>query len=194
MTSPDDNLVQSTNVSNSTSIDVKNNNQPNNYNRHVNSNNNNIHPPSLGTEIRLLMTSRDAGAVIGEKNQFPLKIFHNSSFNRKRWFIDSKASCWLSSNSNTSTRLSVTGTFISYSWRSKPKFRRSQKNNSSFNRQFSSLIVQSTKKHCWWKFSSYRKRSTIRCSIGNSTSCSSNLLWSYHRQRWSTCQRIKTKI
>jgi hypothetical protein len=37
----------------------------NNNNRRMNSNSNNPYSPASGIEIRLLMTSRDAGAVIG---------------------------------------------------------------------------------------------------------------------------------
>lgn len=53
MTSSDDDYVQASNNNN-------------NNNRRMNSNSNNPYSPSSsGIEIRLLMTSRDAGAVIG---------------------------------------------------------------------------------------------------------------------------------
>jgi len=59
MTSPDDDYGQSSNNNNLS-------NQHNNYNRRMNSNSSNPYSPSIGIEIRILMTSRDAGAVIGK--------------------------------------------------------------------------------------------------------------------------------
>jgi hypothetical protein len=50
MTSSDDEYVQTSNTNN---------------NRRMNSNSNDPYSPASGIEIRLLMTSRDAGAVIG---------------------------------------------------------------------------------------------------------------------------------
>ena len=41
------------------------NNNNNNSNRRLNSNSNNPYSSASGIEVRLLMTSRDAGAVIG---------------------------------------------------------------------------------------------------------------------------------
>jgi hypothetical protein len=66
MTSPDDDYGQaSNNNNNNNSISVASGNQHSNYNRRMNSNSSNPYSPSNGIEIRILMTSRDAGAVIG---------------------------------------------------------------------------------------------------------------------------------
>jgi len=66
MTSPDDDYGQASNNNNNNSISVASGNQHNNYNRRMNSNSSNPYSPSIGIEIRILMTSRDAGAVIGK--------------------------------------------------------------------------------------------------------------------------------
>jgi hypothetical protein len=58
MTSSDDDYGQPSNNDDTS-------NQHNNYNRRMNSNSNNPYSAASGIEIRLLMTSRDAGAVIG---------------------------------------------------------------------------------------------------------------------------------
>ena len=65
MTSPDDDFGQPSNNNNNNSISVTSVNQQNNYNRRINSNSNNPYTTTNGIEIRILMTSRDAGAVIG---------------------------------------------------------------------------------------------------------------------------------
>jgi hypothetical protein len=65
MTSPDDDYGQASNNNNANSISVASGNQHNNYNRRMNSNSSNPYSSSTGIEIRILMTSRDAGAVIG---------------------------------------------------------------------------------------------------------------------------------
>lgn len=57
MTSSDDDYGQASN---------NNNNNNSSNNRRMNSNSNNPYSSASGIEIRLLMTSRDAGAVIGE--------------------------------------------------------------------------------------------------------------------------------
>ncbi|CAF1250713.1 unnamed protein product [Adineta ricciae] len=66
MTSPDDDFGQPSNNNNNNSISVASVNQQNNYNRRINSNSNNPYTTTNGIEIRILMTSRDAGAVIGK--------------------------------------------------------------------------------------------------------------------------------
>ncbi|CAF1234705.1 unnamed protein product [Rotaria sordida] len=63
MTSSDDDYGQpSNNNNNNNNIS----NQHNNYNRRMNNNSNNPYSSTSSIEIRLLMTSRDAGAVIGK--------------------------------------------------------------------------------------------------------------------------------
>ncbi len=62
MTSADDDYGQ---ASNNNSLNAASGNQHNNYNRRINSNSSNPYSPSVGIDIRILMTSRDAGAVIG---------------------------------------------------------------------------------------------------------------------------------
>jgi hypothetical protein len=71
MTSPDDDYGQPSN-NNNNSISAPAGNQHNYSNRRINSNSSNPYSSSTGIEIRLLMTSRDAGAVIG---LFDLLIF-----------------------------------------------------------------------------------------------------------------------
>ncbi|UJR31424.1 hypothetical protein I4U23_018917 [Adineta vaga] len=66
MTSPDDDYGQASNNNNNNSISVSSGNQQSNYNRRMNSNSSNPYSSSAGIEIRILMTSRDAGAVIGK--------------------------------------------------------------------------------------------------------------------------------
>ncbi|CAF3593007.1 unnamed protein product [Rotaria socialis] len=65
MTSSDDEYGQPSNNNNNNN---NNNltNQQSNYNRRMNSNSNNPYSSGSGIEVRLLMTSRDAGAVIGK--------------------------------------------------------------------------------------------------------------------------------
>ena len=63
MTSTDDDYGQASNNANNNSINLT---SGNNYNRRMNSNSSNPYSPT-GIEIRILMTSRDAGAVIGMK-------------------------------------------------------------------------------------------------------------------------------
>ena len=65
MTSPDDDYGQTSNNTNTNAISVTSTDPHNNYNRRINSNSSNPYPTSPGMELRLLMTSRDAGAVIG---------------------------------------------------------------------------------------------------------------------------------
>jgi hypothetical protein len=64
MTSTDDDYGQASNNADNNSISIPTGNQHNNYNRRMNSNSSNPYS-SNGIEIRILMTSRDAGAVIG---------------------------------------------------------------------------------------------------------------------------------
>lgn len=74
MTSADDNFGQtSTNSPNTHTISVSNANQPNNQYHRRHPNNNSTHPYAnpAGMELRLLMTFRDAGAVIGVYFVFP---------------------------------------------------------------------------------------------------------------------------
>ncbi|CAF1379249.1 unnamed protein product [Adineta steineri] len=67
MTSSDDDYGQaSSNNNNNNSISVTSGTQNNNYTRRMNSNSSNPYSSSTGIEIRILMTSRDAGAVIGK--------------------------------------------------------------------------------------------------------------------------------
>ncbi|CAF1608513.1 unnamed protein product [Rotaria sp. Silwood1] len=66
MTSPDDDYGQVSNNNNHNSISITSGNQNNNNNRRMNSNSSNPYSSSTGIEIRILMTSRDAGAVIGK--------------------------------------------------------------------------------------------------------------------------------
>lgn len=66
MTSADDDYGQPSNNNTNNSISVASGNQHTNYNRRMNSNSSNPYSPSAGIEIRILMTSRDAGAVIGK--------------------------------------------------------------------------------------------------------------------------------
>lgn len=79
MTSSDDEYGQASNNNNLT-------NQHNNYNRRMNNNSNNPYSSGSGIEIRLLMTSRDAGAVIGlyqnflliKEKQYYFRVFFSS--------------------------------------------------------------------------------------------------------------------
>lgn len=66
MTSPDDDYAQASNNNNHNSINITGGNQHNNYNRQMNNSGTNPYSTSIGVEIRVLMTSRDAGAVIGK--------------------------------------------------------------------------------------------------------------------------------
>ncbi|CAF1254370.1 unnamed protein product [Rotaria magnacalcarata] len=66
MTSSDDDYGQASNNNNHNSVSITSGNQHNNTNRRMNSNNTNPYSSSTGIEIRALMTSRDAGAVIGK--------------------------------------------------------------------------------------------------------------------------------
>jgi predicted RNA-binding protein YlqC (UPF0109 family) len=66
MTSADDDYGQASNNNNNNSLSAASGNQHNNYNRRINSNSSNPYSPSVGIDIRILMTSRDAGAVIGK--------------------------------------------------------------------------------------------------------------------------------
>lgn len=65
MTSPDDDYGQTSDNTNTNTISVAGTGQHSDYNRRINSNSSNPYPTSPGMELRLLMTSRDAGAVIG---------------------------------------------------------------------------------------------------------------------------------
>lgn len=67
MTSPDDDYGQPSNNNNQNSININSGNQHNNYTRRISSNSTNPYSSSPGIEIRILMTSRDAGAVIGKE-------------------------------------------------------------------------------------------------------------------------------
>ncbi|CAF3710943.1 unnamed protein product [Rotaria sp. Silwood1] len=72
MTSSDDDYGQASNNNNNTIS-----NQHNNYNRRMNSNSNNPYTSTSSIEIRLLMTSRDAGAVIGGLSIQKLRADHS---------------------------------------------------------------------------------------------------------------------
>lgn len=68
MTSTDGDYGQTSNNTTNNSTNMTSGNQHNNnnnYNRRINSNSTNPCSSSTGIEIRILMTSRDAGAVIG---------------------------------------------------------------------------------------------------------------------------------
>jgi hypothetical protein len=81
MTSSDDEYGQSSN---------------NHNNRRMNSNSNNLYSSTSGIEIRLLMTSRDAGAVIGLYLRIFVFFFDGKIsvfFFRLKWFINTKTSC-----------------------------------------------------------------------------------------------------
>lgn len=66
MTSTDGDYGQtSTNTNNNSMNPTSGNQHNNNYSRRLNSNSTNPYASSTGIEIRILMTSRDAGAVIG---------------------------------------------------------------------------------------------------------------------------------
>ena len=77
MTSLDDDFGQASNTNNSNPIILANNNNPsNNYNRRINSNSSISNETPAGIELHLLMTSRDAGAVIGEKKESKQPLFY----------------------------------------------------------------------------------------------------------------------
>jgi hypothetical protein len=76
MTSPDDDYGQASNNTTNNSISVTSGSQHNNYNRRMTSNSSNPYSSSTGIEIRILMTSRDAGAVIGMYSFF---LLHDST-------------------------------------------------------------------------------------------------------------------
>jgi hypothetical protein len=68
MTSPDDDFGQASNNTNTNAISIvsgPHQHSSSNYNRRIHSNSNNSYTSTNGMELRLLMTSRDAGAVIG---------------------------------------------------------------------------------------------------------------------------------
>ena len=65
MTSTDDDYGQTSNTNNNNNNNNNNSINISTGNRRINSNNSNSHSSSNGIEIRILMTSRDAGAVIG---------------------------------------------------------------------------------------------------------------------------------
>ena len=83
MTSADDNFGQtSTNSPNTNAISVPNATQPNNnYHRRNPANSTQPYANPTGMELRLLMTFRDAGAVIGTFHSEPRR-FHSS----RLWF------------------------------------------------------------------------------------------------------------
>lgn len=84
MTSTDGDYGQTSN----NSINNTSGNQP----RRRNSNSINPYSSSNGIEIRILMTSRDAGAVIGRNDWRSFQWMIDNRLFRQRWFGNSKTS------------------------------------------------------------------------------------------------------
>ena len=92
MTSTDGDYGQTSNNTNNNSINITSGNQPTGYNRRINSNSTNPYSSSNGIEIRILMTSRDAGAVIGRNDWRSSRWMIDNRLFRQRWFSNSKTS------------------------------------------------------------------------------------------------------